>query len=252
VTLPPELARHLPTPSPFDVHWMASTTSTMDAAGRLAGAGAAHATVVVADEQTAGRGRRGNRWSSPPGAGLYLSFIARPAASRLSLLTLAAGVAVRDAIAAASGLAVDLKWPNDVIAGRRKLAGILAEGFAVGTPDQAVVIGIGVNVQPAAYPPEVSQRATSLERELGRSVDRGAVFAAILERLNARIAQLDDSPGDILRAWREASPSAIGTRVEWDSGHGLTAGIADDGALLVETASGIERFIAGELVWHFR
>jgi BirA family transcriptional regulator, biotin operon repressor / biotin---[acetyl-CoA-carboxylase] ligase len=223
----------------------------------LAADGAPHGTVVAAEEQTAGRGRRGHTWASPPGAGLYFSFIARPEHPRprtqdraQSLMSLAAGVAVRDGILAATGLAPDLKWPNDLLVGRRKLAGILAEGHALGTAGQAVVIGVGVNLQPAAYPPDVAARATSLEGELGRPIDRDHVLAGILAALVARLAALDETPGDILRAWRAASPSATGTRVEWDGRHGMTAGIDDTGALLVTTPAGTERVIAGELHWH--
>ena len=182
-------------PSQIDVRWHASVPSTMDVAAALASEGAAHGVVVVAEEQTAGRGRRGSTWSSPPGAGLYFSFIARPAdAATLSLLTLAAGVGVREGIAAASGLAAGLKWPNDLTVGRRKLAGILAEGLAIGTGNQAIVIGVGVNVQPAAYPPDVAARATSIEGELGRAVDRDALFAAILDALWHRLATLEGKP----------------------------------------------------------
>jgi BirA family biotin operon repressor/biotin-[acetyl-CoA-carboxylase] ligase len=236
----------------LDVRWHASVSSTMDLASTLAHDGAQHGAVVVADEQTAGRGRRGAVWASPPGAGLYLSFVARPGAgslSTLSLLTLAAGVAVRDGVTAVTGLMADLKWPNDLIVGKRKLAGILAEGIAIGTPGQAVVIGVGVNLQPAAYPPDVSARATSIEGELGRSVDRGEVFAAVLISLWDRLALLPQSPGDILQAWRRASPSAIGTRVEWDGRHGVTAGVDESGALLVTSAGRTERIIAGDLRW---
>lgn len=238
-------------PSRSDVRWHASVPSTMDVAAALAADGAAHGVVVAAEEQTAGRGRRGSTWSSPPGAGLYFSLIARPShASTLSLLTLAAGVGVREGMAAASGLAADLKWPNDVLVGRRKLAGILAEGIAIGTSHQAIVIGVGVNVQPAAYPPDVAARATSIEGELGRAVDREALFAAILDALWHRLATLEESPGDILQAWRAASPSAIGTRIEWEGRAGLTNGIDDTGALLVKTSAGVERIIAGELRWN--
>ena len=129
-------------PSQIDVRWHASVPSTMDVAAALASEGAAHGVVVAAEEQTAGRGRRGSSWASPPGAGLYFSFIARPSAfakasadkqAVRSVVTLAAGVGVREGIAAASGLAPDLKWPNDLLVGRRKLAGILAEGLAIGT-----------------------------------------------------------------------------------------------------------------------
>ena len=237
-----------------DVRWFASVPSTMDVAAKLAGGGAAHGVVVAAEEQTAGRGRRGATWSSPPGAGLYFSYIVRPrplgpGAGTLSLLTLAAGVGVRDGIAAASGLAADLKWPNDLIVGRRKLAGILAEGFAVGTAEQAVIVGVGVNLRPAAYPPDVAARATSIEGELGRPVDRALLLEAIVDGLSNRLAALEQNPGDILQAWRAASPSAVGARVEWDGGAGVTAGIDEAGALLVKTSTGVERIIAGALQW---
>jgi BirA family biotin operon repressor/biotin-[acetyl-CoA-carboxylase] ligase len=237
-------------PGKCDVRWHASLPSTMDAASALAHQGAAHGVVVAADEQTKGRGRRGTTWASPAGAGLYFSFIARPSAnSSLSLLTLAAGVAVRDGIKSASGLVADLKWPNDLLFGKRKLAGILAEGLAIGTPAQSVIIGVGVNVQPAAYPPDVRARATSIEDELGKQIDRGVLLDEILISLSQRLAQLEQSAGDILQAWRAASPNAIGTRVEWEGRNGITAGIDDAGALLVKTPAGVERIIAGELQW---
>lgn len=245
-------------PAEFDVRWLSTTPSTMDVAAQLASEGARHGTVVAAEEQTAGRGRRGSTWQSPPGAGLYFSFVARPggpggpkpgAAATTALITLAAGVGVRDGIASATGLAVDLKWPNDLIIGRRKLAGILAEGMAIGTPDQAVIIGVGINIQPAAFPPDVSARAASLEGELGKAIDRGLLLACVLASLWDRLARLEQSRGDILQAWRAASPNAVGTRVEWDGRHGVTAGIDDTGALLVRTPGGVERVIAGQLTW---
>ena len=233
----------------FDLRWHDSLPSTMDLASTLAHDGARHGVVVGADAQTAGRGRRGTTWASPPMAGLYFSFIARPRAADLSLVTLAAGVAVRDGIALATGLVADLKWPNDLVVGKRKLAGILAEGISIGSRNQAVVIGVGVNAHPAAYPPDVEARATSIEGELGRPVDRDELLAALLGALWDRLAALDRTPGDILQAWRAASPGAIGTRVEWDGRHGTTAGIDDSGALLVTTPQGVERIIAGELRW---
>jgi BirA family biotin operon repressor/biotin-[acetyl-CoA-carboxylase] ligase len=251
--LPDDLAVHLRASRaggqapPFDVRWLPSTPSTMDVAAKLAHEGAMHGVVIVADEQTAGRGRRGTTWASPPGSGLYFSFIARPDPVTAPLVTLAAGVAVRDGVHAATGLAANLKWPNDLIVGTRKLAGILAEGLAIGSRDQAVIVGVGVNLQPAAYPPDVEARATSIEGELGRPIDRGLVLSRILMALGDRLAQ---RPGDILQAWRAASPSAVGTRVEWDGKHGTTAGIDEGGALLVKTNAGIERIIAGEMRWH--
>ena len=240
----------------LDVRWHQSMPSTMDAASLLVQDGAPHGVIIGADEQTSGRGRRGTTWASPAGAGLYFSFVARPgspqrgAASTLPLLTLAAGVGVRDGVQAATGLTVDLKWPNDLIIGKRKLAGILAEGVAIGSPHQAVIIGVGVNVREAVYPPDVETRATSIEGELGKSIDRGHVLAEILIALWDRLAQLDQRPGDILQSWRAASPNAVGTRVEWNGKHGTTTGIDESGALLVTTTSGVERIIAGELMWH--
>lgn len=241
-----------------DIRWYDSIPSTMDAAAVLASDGAPHGVVVAAREQTAGRGRRGATWVSPPGAGLYFSFIARPGnaqaasgtpANALSLLTLAAGVGVRDGIIDSTGLDSVLKWPNDVLVGRRKLAGILAEGHWLGSAAQAVVIGVGVNVRRASYPPDVAARATSIEDELGRAFDPEVLLVAILGNLDRRLAVLSQDPGDILRSWRAASPSAQGTRVEWDGRDGITAGVDDSGALLVKTSAGVERIIAGQLRW---
>jgi len=232
----------------------------MDLAAEAVQDGAAEGVVIVADEQTAGRGRRGRSWSSPAGAGLYLSFVLRPALDAdagvrlLALVTLAAGVAVRDAIIGASGLAPELKWPNDLVMDRRKLAGILAEGFAIGTASQAIVLGVGINVQRASYPPAIAARATSLEAELGRSVDRTSLLDQLLAAVPARYNRLClGEADDILRAWRVAAPSARGARVEWSTPHGprhgVTAGIDDAGALLVQTDTGVERIVAGEIRW---
>jgi BirA family biotin operon repressor/biotin-[acetyl-CoA-carboxylase] ligase len=232
-----------------EIRWFDSVPSTMDVAASLVAEGAPHGVVVAAREQTAGRGRRGATWESPPGAGLYFSFIARPTAQQVSLVTLAAGVGVCEAVAKATGLEPLLKWPNDLLVGRRKLAGILAEGHAIGSSEPAIVIGVGVNVLRAAHPPDLAARATSLEEELGRSVDRDTLLNEIVVALDRRLVALSDDPGDILRSWRASSPSSVGTRVEWDGRHGVTAGIDDSGALLVNTSAGVERIIAGHLHW---
>ena len=229
----------------------------MDLAMEAVLSGAGEGLVILADEQTAGRGRRGRAWSSPPGAGLYFSLILRPPcgvgdAGPLSLMTLCAGVGVREGVMRTSGLATVLKWPNDVMCGPRKLAGILAEGHAIGTADQAIVLGIGVNVLRSAYPPEVAARATSIENELGHVPDRASLLSGILASLSAWYARLRNGDADgILRAWREAAPSALGSRVAWADGErqGVTAGVDDSGALLVTTAAGVEHIVAGELHW---
>ena len=132
---------------------------------------------------------------------------------------------------------------------RRKLAGILAEGAG-----DAVVLGYGINVSAAAYPPELADRVTALETELGRAVDRARVFAETLCALARRYDDLLAGRFDaILDAWRALAPSATGTRVSWTSPSGeqtgITSGIDDRGALLVRTSNGLERIVAGELSW---
>ena len=243
----------------LDVRWLPSVPSTMDVVAAAAHAGAPEGLVVVADEQTSGRGRRGRQWSSPPGAGVYLSFLFRPASSgseqpAISLLTLAAGVAVREAILCATGLAADLKWPNDVMIGRRKLAGILAEAVGIGTGHEVVILGVGVNVLAAAHAGDVSQRATSLQGECGREIDRARVLEELLVAVARRYDDLRHAQaGDILREWRAAAPSASGMLVEWAAHDGVrrgtTMGIDESGALLVRTADGVERIVGGEVRW---
>ena len=252
-------AARVRSPIALDVRYQDSTSSTMDLARAAVAAGVSEGYAVVAGEQTAGRGRRGRVWQSPPGAGLYCSMVFRPrpdaAGQRAqSLMTLAAGVAARRAIATATALWPDLKWPNDVLVGRRKLAGILAEGHNLGGDDAAVVIGVGVNVLQAVLDPVVDARATSLEAELGRSVSRGAVLEQLLVALADVYVQLVRGESDaILREWRAAAPSAVGASVEWDHGReicrGTTAGIDADGALLIRTTFATERFVGGELRW---
>lgn len=216
--------------------------------------------VFVADEQTAGRGRRGHAWFSPPGSGLYVSIVLVPGRARVdprratTLLTIAVGVALAEGIQQATGLATDLKWPNDVYVGRRKLAGILAEAPAAGTGLEAVVAGYGVNVAATAYPPELGDRATSLEAELGRPVDRALVLAETLAAIASRYDDLVSGRFDaILDAWRRRAPAARGARVEWATPSGarpgVTHGIDDDGALLVRAGDRIERIVSGEVRW---
>jgi BirA family biotin operon repressor/biotin-[acetyl-CoA-carboxylase] ligase len=112
------------------------------------------------------------------------------------------------------------------------------------------VIGVGVNVHPAAFPPDLVTRATSIEAELGRAIDRNLLLTEILNGLENRLSMLSQKPDDILQAWRIVSPSASGTPVEWDGHHGMTAGVDDTGALLVRTSAGLERIIAGDVHWN--
>jgi BirA family biotin operon repressor/biotin-[acetyl-CoA-carboxylase] ligase len=234
--------------------WYPETTSTNDVVARLAEDGAAEGTVVAADAQTAGRGRQRRDWCSPPGAGVYVSVLLRPAADAAALLTIAAGVAIAEGIEASSGLAAGVKWPNDIYVSGRKLAGILAEAGSGANTLQYVVLGCGINVLPAAYPPDVALRATSIESELGRAVDRGLVLAECLAALARRYADLQSPRRPaIVDAWRARAAATFGRRVAWDAGgvecRGIAENVDDDGALLVRTGSGMARVISGEVQW---
>jgi BirA family biotin operon repressor/biotin-[acetyl-CoA-carboxylase] ligase len=241
------------------IYFFPETGSTNDVAAGLAANGAPEGATVVAWAQTAGRGRFGRQWFSPAGAGLYVSVICRNAAA-VPLLTLAGGVAVADGILEATGLPVRIKWPNDVVveAGtpvrRRKLAGILAEASSGADGVQYVILGFGVNLRSAAYPPGLAQSATSIETELGRAPESGPVLAETLAALAYRIGQLAARNTEpLLARWRELAPSARGAVVEWDTPggafSGISAGISDDGALLVRVGARVERIISGELRW---
>jgi BirA family biotin operon repressor/biotin-[acetyl-CoA-carboxylase] ligase len=171
------------------------------------------------------------------------------------LLTLAAGVALSEGIEVSTGLRVDLKWPNDLYVAQRKLAGILAE--ASGRPPDPVVVGYGINVASSAFPPDLCERATSLESELGRPTDRFLVFAETVAALATRYDDLLAGRFDaILDAWRRRAPRATGARVSWTDStgtrSGVTAGIDEDGALLVRIDARpgqIERIVSGQLTW---
>ena len=247
-----------------------STASTNDDALAWAADGAPEGAWIVAGSQSAGRGRRGRVWASPPGAGLYLSVVFRPGAGApgealvedrgMSLLTVMAGVAAVEALADATGIRATLKWPNDLVvespgAPPRKLAGILAEGVMVGPRLTAVVVGLGVNLRPSAYPPEVAARAVALETLAGRAVDSDGVLVALLGALARRRAALAEPDGRpaLLDAWRAWSPSARGAHIRWRQQaqvcEGVTAGIDEHGALRVQTRTGEARLVAGEVEW---
>jgi BirA family transcriptional regulator, biotin operon repressor / biotin---[acetyl-CoA-carboxylase] ligase len=240
--------------------YVAETLSTNDLAAAAAERGEPEGTTFVAGAQTAGRGRRGRTWYSPPGSGLYLSTIIRRA-SIAPWLTLAGGVAVAEGIRAATGLPVQIKWPNDIVSvsgggfrGRRKIAGILAEASSGPDGLQYVILGIGINIGPASFPPDLSDRAGSIESELGRHADASAVLAQVLVGLNRVLTEVEHAgPPSLFTRWLELAPSAYGERVEWDGPAGVqtgvSAGLAEDGALLARTPEGLARIVAGEVRW---
>jgi BirA family biotin operon repressor/biotin-[acetyl-CoA-carboxylase] ligase len=195
--------------------------------------------IVVADHQTAGRGRLGRRWETPPGTAILCSILLKPPASRSAPeLALVAGIAVADTIERATGLAVQLKWPNDVMLRRTKVAGILAE-----MRDGAVVLGIGLNVNQARE--ELPERAGSLRSLTGREYDREAILASLLEDLGARYAAwleggLDAvydglGPRDFLRGRRVSVNGTSGTAVKVDRNGRLEIDTGDHQVVTVES-----------------
>ena len=236
------------------VLWYSEVSSTNDVAATLADRGEPEGTVVIADAQSAGRGRHGRTWASPPGAGLYMSIVMRPAPHAVTLLTIAAGVAFADGIQAATGLHPQLKWPNDVYIGGRKLAGILAEAGTSTDGGCHVVLGCGVNLMPAAYPSDVAARATSIESELGRPIDRGLLLVECLAALDLRYRELQSrASAAVIARWRDRAVSMFGRRVEWDVAGVTRQGVAEDidetGALLVRDGAARARVISGEVRW---
>ena len=206
--------------------------STNDEAARRAKGGAPHGTVVIADAQRAGRGRDGRTWVSPPGTGLYLSAVLRPplALAAVPPMTLAIGIAVCDA-ARAHGVGAQLKWPNDVLVGTRKLAGILVEAQSQGGTLEHAIAGIGVNLR-GVLPAEL--HAISLE-EAGATVPREAFIATLLAELALWLDRYL-AHGVPAAAWRERMAPDLAARAGAISG--TCAGLADDGALLLRDAAG--------------
>ena len=244
------------------ISYVDTVSSTNDVALRLAAAGAGDGTTVLAGGQTAGRGRQGRRWFSPPGAGLYFSLVLRGGGA--APVTLLAGVAVAEGVRAATGLPAEIEWPNDVVVrsppapragGRaRKLAGILAEASRLRGVADAVVVGIGINVERVGYPAELARRASSLAAEVDGPVDRAAVLVEVLAALARwrRVLAEGGSPRMLAR-WEELAPACRGAVVAWSGAggrrSGVTAGMDGDGALLVRSGDGLERLVAGEIHW---
>lgn len=232
-----------------------SLPSTNTEAARQAALGAPEGLCVVAREQTAGRGRRERAWASPKDAGLYLSVVLRPAfaARDWPLVTLAAALSAREALAESCGLAADIKWPNDLLAGGRKLCGVLGE-TAEGPRGRAVVLGVGVNLTRASFPAEILETATSVEEQAGRAPDAEALLAALLRSLGARYDALHEpgGPARVVAEWEARSTYARGRRVRvalaGETFEGTTRGLETDGALRVETDGGALRVVrAGDV-----
>ncbi|HWR54336.1 MAG TPA: biotin--[acetyl-CoA-carboxylase] ligase [Bryobacteraceae bacterium] len=214
------------------VIWLERCESTMIEAAVLAAEGAPHGTVVGADEQTAGQGRLGRAWHSEPGAGLYVSMVLR--LPQAGLLTMALGLATAEAI----GVPCDLRWPNDVLIGRKKCAGIL-----VMTEHGAFIAGIGINLNHTSFPPDLAEIATSLRIETGREQSRAVILDALLAAVDRWLAADRET---ILEEFARRSSWVRGKRVVVEGVRGVTDGLDDRGFLWLRLDDGTRhRILAG-------
>ena len=242
-----------------DVRWFPEIDSTNRWVLDQARAGAPEGLVAVADHQTAGRGRLGRTWTAPPGASLLVSILLRPVLppGSLHLVTAAVALAASDAARTVAGVESCLKWPNDLLVGDLKLAGVLAEADLGSTGGPAVVVGIGINVNwPGELPPELAATATSLDRVAGREVDREALLVQLLVGLEDRYAGLEHESGRAaLASEYRTRCSTIGREVRVDladeSFTGTAADVNDAGQLLVTTDVCLRTIGAGDVV-HLR
>jgi BirA family biotin operon repressor/biotin-[acetyl-CoA-carboxylase] ligase len=231
--------------------YLETCDSTNDVAARLGAEGAAHGTVVVADHQGCGRGRRGRSWYSPRGENLYFSCLLLPVTAPATLppITLAAGVAVCEA-SRTFGVPVELKWPNDLYTKRGKLGGILTE-MTVGVRGTQVVLGIGVNLNTTQFPDPLSGQATSFARELGVPVERDEFLVALCEALAEWLDRFfAGGVAAVAQAWNtRARLGPVRFEVPGRGPiEGRATGLAPDGALEVADARGdTHRIHAGEI-----
>jgi len=231
------------------------TDSTNRVAMELGYAGEPEGTVVMAEAQTAGRGRAGRVWHSERGMGLYFTVLLRPRLSpaQAPLLTMLAGISAQMAIQAQTGLVPELKWPNDLLLNGKKLGGILTEMHAEPNTVRFVIVGIGINVNQEKFPAELSASATSIRKESGRLTYRLELLARLLEQFESDYNQfLREGPSYVVERFQTVSSFAQGRRVRVDTGletySGTTAGLSPEGLLLVARENGpVVTVIAGDV-----
>jgi BirA family transcriptional regulator, biotin operon repressor / biotin---[acetyl-CoA-carboxylase] ligase len=253
----PEILAPLLRGTIFDshIHHFYKIDSTNTEAMAAAGEGAPEGSVFLAEEQTAGRGRGAHTWDSARSAGIYCSAILRPSLppSDVLVLSLAAGLAVRSAIEQVDAkISIDLKWPNDVLVGNKKICGILTEMNAEATRVRYVVVGIGINVNQTHFPDGLEDQASSLRIATGREWSRVELTAALLKSLDREYASLikrKDARSSILRRFSEQSSWVRGKQVCLEENgstiEGVTEGLDDRGFLLVRTAQGLQTILSG-------
>ncbi len=242
------------TPFAGKIRYFPTIHSTNVLAMREAEEGAPEGNVYLADEQTAGRGRGAHGWHSASGAGLYVSVLLRPqvAPADILWLSLAAGLAVRDAVRQVTSLQADIRWPNDLLFGRRKFCGILTELNAEVTRVRHAVVGIGINVHQESFPGELAMIASSLKIETTRSWARQDLLIALLQSLyreaQALSAETVGAASSILSRLEAASSWIRGKQVQVDEGggySGVTAGLDSRGFLQVRTPAGLRTVHSG-------
>ena len=236
--------------------WFDTIDSTNTRARELARQGAPHGTVLIADHQTGGRGRRGRSFHSPAGAGIYMSVILRPGCAPLEImhLTCAAAVAMCDAVESACGLRPGIKWTNDLVCGKRKIAGVLTElGFDADAKVGFAVIGIGINCcqQEYDFPEEIRDIAGSLASVSGKDVDRAKVAAAMMDALHRMDEQLLTEKAQILNRYRRDCIT-LGQEISLvradEIRHGTALDIDEEGALIVRFPDGLTEIVnSGEV-----
>jgi BirA family biotin operon repressor/biotin-[acetyl-CoA-carboxylase] ligase len=232
------------------------TDSTNRVAMELGFAGEPEGTVVMAEEQTAGRGRSGRSWHSEKGTGLYVSMVLRPrlAPAQAPLLTMLAGISAQGAIQALSGLEPELKWPNDLLLNGKKLGGILTEMHAEQSAIRFVVVGIGINTNQEKFPAELATLATSLRKESGRITSRLELLVRLLAQFESDYSRfLSEGAPFVVERFQKVSGFAQGRRVRVETGAesyvGTTAGLSAEGLLLVTRENGQSTtVIAGDVI----
>jgi len=253
--LPEEIVQN----GPFEflaskIYHYTSIGSTNDEAKKLAQMGAPHGTLVIAEEQTGGRGRLGRKWVSPPGQGIWLSIILRPSLepSEAPRITMACAVAAAKAIRQEVGVNCLIKWPNDLLIDGKKVAGILTEMSADMDKIHYVVTGIGMNVNNAEFPPDIEKTATSLKLASGEEVERLKILTQFLSQFEEIYRSLESGEFEaILGEWRQLSCNLgkrvriIGRNFELE---GTALDVDGDGALLIKTDEGqVERVLSGDV-----
>lgn len=237
-----------------EIHHLRETVSTNITAKQLAAGGAPEGTLVVSETQTGGKGRLGRNWFSPFGEGIYISLILRPSISPAEApkITLMTAVAMAEALHSGTGLYVSIKWPNDILISGKKTAGILTEISTEMDAVDYVIIGVGLNVNIASFPPEIREKATSLLIETGKAHSRSSLMRDFLkwfENYYELFQRADFEP--ILNRWRQFSQIA-GRRISVETIGGMTIGraldIDRDGFLMVEDNGGqIHRIYSGDI-----